>query len=285
MRLVCSYNCGRHSWFEYFNHITINLTFDWGRLLVVHIQISLRKLTWQHAHLKCTLLDPWEQQQQNTKSSRRCRNSKLQPKTHLLAECFFDWWRWDSIGPACEPKCGGCRCGKCQPGGKKMTLSKERALEVIRKGLTYVKADAHSSKPHWDTVLVDRKPGLNNRSGGEAIFLRTEKRLKREPEWKTAYRAQVHEMVESRAAKKLSVETICCSKGLVRHVSYLVAPNPHFVTTPVCLVWNSSQRFKGHNMNDLPLKGPDVLNPIKDMIWCLKTIHCMWPLVFYLTKD
>lgn len=34
---------------------------------------------------------------------------------------FLDWWKWDSIGAACDPKCGGCRCGNCQPGGKEMT--------------------------------------------------------------------------------------------------------------------------------------------------------------------
>lgn len=38
---------------------------------------------------------------------------------------FIDWWRWDSIGAACEPRCGGCRCGNCQPGGKEMTISEE----------------------------------------------------------------------------------------------------------------------------------------------------------------
>lgn len=26
----------------------------------------------------------------------------------------LEWWKWDSIGAACEPRCGGCRCGICQ---------------------------------------------------------------------------------------------------------------------------------------------------------------------------
>ncbi len=38
------------------------------------------------------------------------------------------------------PKCGGCRCGNCQPGGKEMTLAEEKELEIIRNGLTYVKS-------------------------------------------------------------------------------------------------------------------------------------------------
>lgn len=51
--------------------------------------------------------------------------------------------------------------------------------------------------------------------------------------------------------------------GPIWYVSHLVAPNPHSTTTPVWLVWNSSQKFKGLSMYDLILKGPDVLNPIR----------------------
>lgn len=73
-------------------------------------------------------------------------------------------------------------------------------------------------------------------------------------------------MVERKAAKKLTKETIADWKGPVWYVSHLVAPNPHSITTPVRLVWNSSQKFKGLSMNDLLLKGPDVLNPIRAVL-------------------
>lgn len=96
----------------------------------------------------------------------------------------------------------------------------------------------------------------------EATFLRTEKQLMKEPKWRVAYGAQVHEMVERGAAKKLTKEMIANWKGPVWYISHLVAPNSHSVMTPVCLVWNSSQKFKGLCINDLLLKGPDVLNPI-----------------------
>lgn len=49
---------------------------------------------------------------------------------------FLEWLRWDSIGAACEPRCGGCHCGNCQPDSKEMTLVEERELEVVRSGLT-----------------------------------------------------------------------------------------------------------------------------------------------------
>ena len=183
---------------------------------------------------------------------------------------FLEWWKWDSIGAACDPKCGGCRCGNCQPGGKEMTLAEEREFEIIKEGLTYVMEDEHSKSPHWDARypwINDPASLPNNRSGVEATFLRTEKRLRKEPEWFAAYKDQIHEMVERGAAKKLTKEMTDNWKGPVWYVSHLVAPNPHSVTTPVRIVWNSSQTFKGVSMNDMLLKGPDVLNPIRAVLF------------------
>ena len=182
---------------------------------------------------------------------------------------FLEWWRWDSIGAACEPRCGGCRCGNCQPGGKEMTLAEERELEIIKEGLTYVREDAHSTSPHWDAKYpwtVDPASLPSNKAAVQATFLRTEKQLRREPEWQVAYASQVHEMVERGAAIKLTEEEMNNWKGAVWYVSHLVAPNPHSVTTPVRIVWNSSQKFKGLSMNDILLKGPDVLNPIRAVL-------------------
>ncbi|KAI7800929.1 gag-pol fusion polyprotein, partial [Triplophysa rosa] len=145
---------------------------------------------------------------------------------------------------ACEPKCGGCRCGNCQPGGKEMTLAEERELEIIRSGLTYV-------------LKV---------FGIQTKFLRMEKQLAKEPEWKVAYRAQVQDMLDREAAVKLSRDTTASWNSPVWYISHLISPNPHSVTTPVRLVWNSSQRFRGVSMNDLLVKGPDFLNQIRAVL-------------------
>lgn len=189
--------------------------------------------------------------------------------TAAASRDFMDWWRWDSIGAACEPKCGGCRCGNCQPGGKEMTLSEERELEQIRSGLTYVTGDDHSKEPHWHAKYPwteDPATLPNNRRAVEATFLRTEKQLARELEWKVAYKAQVHDMVERNAAIKLSKEQLERWAGPVWYISHLIAPNPHSVTTPVRLVWNSSQKFRGQSLNDILIKGPDVLNNIRAVL-------------------
>lgn len=185
------------------------------------------------------------------------------------ASNFLSWWKWESIGAGCVPRCGGCRCGNCQPGGKEMTLAEERELEVVKNGLKYVAADDHSERPHWHAKypwVEDTATLPNNRSAVEATFLRTEKQLAREPEWKAAYAAQVHEMVGRRAAMKLTKDVLREWTGPVWYISHLIAPNPHSVTTPVRLVWNSSQKYKGVSLNDLLLKGPDVLNSVRAVL-------------------
>lgn len=118
-------------------------------------------------------------------------------------------------------------------------LALNEELEVIKKGLTYTKAHAHSQEPQWDTKYpwIEGLISLsNNRNAVEATFLRTERQLKRVVEWWVAYATQLHEMVERWAAKKLTKETVANWKGSVWYASHLIAPNPHSVTTPMRLV-------------------------------------------------
>lgn len=71
---------------------------------------------------------------------------------------------------------------------------------------------------------------------------------------------QVHDMVNHQATMKWSEDALHAWTGPVWYISHLIAPNRHSVTTPVRLVWNSSQTFKAISLNDLLLKGPDVLS-------------------------
>ncbi|XP_070411564.1 uncharacterized protein [Nothobranchius furzeri] len=138
--------------------------------------------------------------------------------TSATSKYFLDWWRWDSIGAACEPKCGGCRCGNCQPGGKEITLAEERELEVIRGGFTYIMKDSHSEEPHWHAKYpwIDDLTSLpNNKKGVQATFFRTKKQLDKEPEWKVAYAAQLHEMIDRGAAVRLSTDALSNWNGPV----------------------------------------------------------------------
>ncbi|XP_054601662.2 uncharacterized protein [Nothobranchius furzeri] len=150
-----------------------------------------------------------------------------------------------------------------------MTLAEERELETVKEGLTYVKGDHHTDEPHWHASypwVRDPASLPGNRKAVEATFLQTEKQLSKEPGWKTAYTEQVYDMLDRRAAIKLTQEEITGWEGPVWYISHLIAPTPHSVTTPIRLVWNSSQKFQGVSMNDLLMKGPDVLNQIRAVL-------------------
>lgn len=77
--------------------------------------------------------------------------------------------------------------------------------------LTHVMSDDHSTEPHSHAKYLwveDLQSLPNNRSAVQATFLRTERKLAKEPNWKVAYAAQVHEMLSTGAAVKLSESTI-----------------------------------------------------------------------------
>jgi len=137
-------------------------------------------------------------------------------EVRMTAVCnkeILEWLKWDSIGAACDPTCGGCRCGKCSPGGKEMSLADEKELEIIKAGLTYREGDAHSNQPHWDAKYPWKEDPAslpNNRKAVEATFLRAEKRLERDPLWKEAYKRQVHEMVGRGAAVAVTAGKVQC---------------------------------------------------------------------------
>ena len=81
----------------------------------------------------------------------------------------------ESLGVACNPSCGGCRCGKCHTGGKNMTLEEEKEYEMIRDGLNFNEGTGRwiASYP-W---VKDPSCLPWNRTFAYAILQPTEKRL------------------------------------------------------------------------------------------------------------
>ena len=48
-----------------------------------------------------------------------------------------DFFSLETLGVSCSPACGSCKCGKCHPGAKNMTLLEEKELEMIKSGLSF----------------------------------------------------------------------------------------------------------------------------------------------------
>ena len=93
--------------------------------------------------------------------------------TFTTGRDFLEWWRWDSIGAACDPRCGGCRCGKCQPGGKEMTchvmasIKFSKRKEKIRLGQNLLQEQVRPQTPNPLTrrELLSQVAGLYDPSG------------------------------------------------------------------------------------------------------------------------
>ncbi|KAJ8347172.1 hypothetical protein SKAU_G00285730 [Synaphobranchus kaupii] len=125
--------------------------------LLEEVEVAVHKSKTHFARSMRTAAVKFKEIPKSPESLRRTQVSSLRQEegteirsTTATSREVLEWWKWDSIGAACEPRCGGCRYGTCQPEGKEMTLPEERELEVIKKGLSYITKDEHCLSPHGD---------------------------------------------------------------------------------------------------------------------------------------
>lgn len=81
--------------------------------------------------------------------------------------------------------------------------------------------------------------------------------LKKGSEWRETYTSQVLDMVERGVARKLAVKEMQDWTGPVFYISHLAVQNSNSESTPVRIVFNSSQKCDGISLNDALVKGPD----------------------------
>lgn len=72
----------------------------------MHFAQSMRAATVKYEELTSRVP---EQPLANSQATIQLQESS----TAAVSLDFLKWWRWDSIGAACEPKCGSCCCGNC----------------------------------------------------------------------------------------------------------------------------------------------------------------------------
>ena len=161
----------------------------------------------------------------------------------------------EEIGTEVTPKCGGCKCGKCPIIGHTYSFKEEQELKLINSNLIY---DVNGK--HWVASypwITDPKHLPNNYASAIATLRNTEKRLVREPEWGVKYAEQILDMENRGVARKMSKSEVDRWQGPVFYLSHLAVENPKSLTTPVRIVFNSSQLYKGVSLNSFLAKGPD----------------------------
>ncbi|XP_067937152.1 uncharacterized protein [Watersipora subatra] len=104
---------------------------------------------------------------------------------------------------------------------------------------------------HYPKLLPD------NYSAVFATLRSTEKSLlKRGEQWKQIYCEQIQDMLDRCVARKLSDKELEEWNGPVFYISHLAVENPKSMSTPVRIVFNSSQTFEGQSLNEALAKGP-----------------------------
>jgi len=172
-------------------------------------------------------------------------------------EQFFEI---EGLGVKCEPRCGSCKCGKCHPGGKDMSLRDEKEYQLIESGLQF-----NTERGRWSAAYPWLKPPEqlpNNRSLALATLRSTEKRLSRNKERAKIYNNQIQDMIDRKAARLVTEDEIRRYGGPKYYLSHFEVMNAKSKSTPCRIVYNSSAQFRGASLNDFLAKGPSMLNKL-----------------------
>ena len=191
-----------------------------------------------------------------TSSCLQARNAKVMHVSGRV-ERFFDI---EALGVTCEPRCGGCKCGHCHPGGKNMSLKDEKEYQLIEEGLQF-----DESRSRWIAAypwIKSPNDLPDNRCVALATLKSTEKRLGRDGDRAEIYNGQIEEMVERNAARKVSQDELVRYLGPKYYISHFEVMNPKSKSTPCRIVFNSSARYRGSSLNDYLAKGPSMLNKL-----------------------
>lgn len=158
-------------------------------------------------------------------------------------------------GTETTPRCGGCRCGKCPIAGHTYSFKEEQELKIIRENLVY-----DESNQCWITSypwVVDPKSLPDNYNAAIRTLEKTERTLLKDEVWAHTYKKQMEDMVQRKVARPLTEMGLQEWNGPFFYTSHLAVLNPKSNSTPVRIVFNSSQVYQGVSLNSCLAKGPD----------------------------
>ena len=161
----------------------------------------------------------------------------------------------EELSTEVNPRCGACKCGKCPVVGHDYSFKEEQELRMIQDNLTYDEINKC-----WITGYpwnIDPHTLPDNYYTALSTLRSTEKRLSRDTEWSAVYKQQLQDMLDRGASRKLTSEELNSWDGPVFYISHQAVCNPKSTTTPVRIVFNSSQVTKGISLNGALAKGPD----------------------------
>ena len=178
---------------------------------------------------------------------------------------ILDFFKEESIGAECSPKCGNCECGKCPLGTKPMSLKEEKEYNKFRDNMFLdEKGTKEDPGPYWRTKYpwnVPKQDLIDNYPAVLGVMSSTAKKLDKDPEWRNMYENQLKDLIENKVAREISEEELdAWSKAGNKcyYTAHQMVLNPSNKSTPIRVVFNSSQKYKGYSLNSSWDLGPDM---------------------------
>ena len=214
----------------------------------------VRMVHSQTIHRDCYHVSITQTHPEFTSPSISCVNTNSMAAKSKVAGSM-DFLLGEELAIEPSPKCGACKCGKCPSVGHTYSFREEQELNLIRSNLKY-----DEDKEHWSTTypwILDPSQLQNNFSTAFATLKSTELTLSKDKTWAKLYAEQIQDMLDRNVARKLSAEEVSSWSGPKFYISHLAVCNPKSKSTPVRIVFNSSQKCQGVSLNAALAKGPD----------------------------
>ena len=118
----------------------------------------------------------------------------------------------------------------------------------------------NAEKKHWTVEyhwIVDPYKLPNKYAATNSRLKSVERSLEKDATWAAAYSKQIDDMIERKVARKLDKEEIVKWKEPTFYISHLAVISPKSASTPIRIVFNSSELHQGISLNNCLAKGPD----------------------------
>ena len=186
---------------------------------------------------------------------------------------ILQYFKEENIGADCNPKCGGCRCGKCATGSQQMSIKEEKLYARFKKNMHLdIEGTPEDPGPYWVTNYpwnVPREDLANNYPAVLGVMNATAKKLNKDKQWRQQYEQQLRALVDMNFAEEVDPKEI---KSWVKNggKSYFIAHQMVIddgnKTSPIRCVFNSSQVFQGSSLNGSWELGPDMTGSLNAIL-------------------
>ena len=173
----------------------------------------------------------------------------------------IDFFSTEDLGVKLPARCARCKnCKTCTTDVYQLSMKELRELTVIEENLVLDPLECR-----WETPYPYKMhPSIleNNERQADDLLCRQEKRFKESEDDKKMYNEQFDDCIKRGVFREIDEEEQRKYEGPVFYVTHNPVYKEGSSSTPMRLVINSSLKYKGRSLNDVLVKGPNVLNDI-----------------------